>query len=114
MTIEANGQVLATHTQVANTYLLRLFGLMGRKSLPRGSALWIQPCRGGIHTFFMRFSIDVLFLDSKLSIVTIRRNVKPWRMSLPLTTRVTSVIEFPGGTLNAFHLNPGDQIHVCA
>jgi uncharacterized protein len=56
-------------------------GLIGRKSLPAGHAMWFVPCTS-IHTFFMQFSIDLLFLSRELVVTDVRVDVKPWRTAL--------------------------------
>ncbi|TML60208.1 MAG: DUF192 domain-containing protein, partial [Actinobacteria bacterium] len=53
-------------------------GLLGRTSLPDGEGLLLKPC-GSVHTFFMRFPIDVVFLDRELSVVAVSAEVAPWR-----------------------------------
>jgi uncharacterized protein len=59
--------VIGTRIAVADTGLARLIGLLGRKKLEQGSGLWIQPS-SGVHTFGMRFPIDVVALDRKLRV----------------------------------------------
>ena len=54
-------------------------GLLGRKELPSGEGILLKPS-GSIHTFFMRFPIDVVFLDRELRVVAIAPDVPPWRM----------------------------------
>jgi uncharacterized membrane protein (UPF0127 family) len=73
----------------------RAMGLMFRKSLPEGEALWIIPCNG-VHTWFMRFPIDIVVLDKELRVLAMRRAVKPWRMVLPMKG-AKSVLELEAG-----------------
>ena len=54
-------------------------GLLGRKELPSGEGILLKPS-GSVHTFFMRFPIDVVFLDRELRVVAIAPDVPPWRM----------------------------------
>ena len=64
---------------IADTFWKRSIGLMGRSGLKVGQGLLLRPCRS-IHTCFMRFAIDVIFLDAKNQVVRIQSNVKPWRV----------------------------------
>lgn len=62
----------------ADTFWKRAIGLMGRKDMPDNEGLLLSPCRS-IHTFFMRFPIDLVWLDGAMNIVKVDRNVQPWR-----------------------------------
>lgn len=101
------GSELAQSVEVAETAARRSKGLLGRKGLAPGTALWIVPCES-VHTFFMQFSIDLVYLDKHKRIVKILHNVPPWRMSLCL--RAHSVLEFPAGAVRAGHDAPGHQL----
>ena len=70
-------------------------GLMFQKSLPEGAALWIIPCNG-VHTWFMRFPIDIVVLDKDLNVLAVRHAVKTWRMVLPMKG-AKSVLELEAG-----------------
>ncbi len=65
---------------IAWTALDRLLGLMGRSTVPGALALWLPTCRS-IHTCFMRFPIDVVYVDADLRVIRIHRNVRAWRAS---------------------------------
>ena len=80
----------------ANTFKSRLLGLMGRKNGVYG--LLIVPCNS-IHTFFMRYTLDAVYLDADNSIVAIKRFIKPFKITLPVHGAV-KVLEFPS-CLNA-------------
>lgn len=95
--IRENGQVLAQEVRTAGTFLTRLKGLMGTRSLPTGSCLHIIPCRS-VHTFFMRYSIDVVHLDGHNRIVGMEMDLKPGRIGSTFQTTL-SVLELPAGTL---------------
>jgi uncharacterized protein len=70
--------------------------------------LWLDPC-GGIHTWGMRYAIDVLFLDREMRVLRVARNVRPWRMVFaPRGTR--SVVELPAST--AANVEQGDRLVV--
>lgn len=89
--------VLASKLKTADTLASRTKGLLGRQELPSGEGLWIKRCNS-IHTFFMKFAIDAVFVDSELNVVAVHRDLKPWRITWP-HLRATSVFELPSGTL---------------
>jgi uncharacterized protein len=100
--------VLADSVEVAQTFSSRTRGLLGRVMMPPGTALVIRPCNS-IHTFFMQFPIDVMFVSSAGVIVGILKNLPPWRLS-PLLWQSAYVIELPAGVLAATSTQSGDQI----
>ncbi len=102
-------QLLARNLTVAESFLQRGIGLLGKKSIHREDALWIKNCFD-VHTFFMRFAIDVVFLDEQMKVRDIRRNLKPWRMAFSPGSK--SVIEFLAGTITDNNLDVGDQLNV--
>lgn len=75
-----SGEVLAGAVRRASGFTDRLFGLMFRTALGPGEGLWISPCRA-VHTHFMRFPIDVIFLDRAGRVIDIVRGMRPWRQS---------------------------------
>ncbi len=91
------GVVMANRVTVASRRLERAVGLLGRKHLELGEALWITPCHG-VHTWFMRFSIDVVAMDANGVVIDTVSTMKPWRMRLP-RPGAFSVLELPAGTL---------------
>jgi uncharacterized membrane protein (UPF0127 family) len=103
---------LATRLSVAETHWSRLRGLMctNAASFPAGNALWIVPSRG-VHTFAMKFPIDVIYLDNKKVVVHIEHAMKPWRVA-PVSMRTTSVLELPGDTLESSGTTIGDEIEI--
>jgi len=103
---------LATHVRLAATHWSRFRGLMATapSHFPTGEGLWIVPCRG-VHTFAMRFAIDVLYLDGAKIVVHIEENLKPWRVA-PLRLGAASVLELPGHTLNSTRTALGDEIEI--
>lgn len=104
---------LTRHRQVADLVQLagdhhnRRKGLLGREGLGPGEGLWIVPCEA-IHTFWMRFPIDLIYLDRRQRVVKTRSNVPPWRLSACL--RAHSVLELPAGTLRETHTACGDRL----
>ncbi len=103
---------LARHLRVADTHWSRLCGLMGTDAgtFPVGQGLWIVPSRG-VHTFAMRFPIDVVYLDGDKVVVHLEENLKPWRVA-PVRLRATSVLELPGNTLTSTQTAIGDEIEI--
>lgn len=103
---------LASQVLIANTHWTRLRGLIGTSAanFPSGRGIWIVPCRG-VHTFAMRFPIDVIYLDPDHRVVHIEENVKPWRFtSVRMDTE--TVIEVPSHTVWASGTTVGDQIEI--
>lgn len=104
------GTKLATQLEKAHTGATRQKGLLGREGLRPGEGLWIAPCES-VHTFFMRFPIDLVYLDRKLTVKKVRHNVGAWRMSACFTAH--SVLELPAGTAKATHTERGDTVEIC-
>ena len=104
------GKELATNIRVADNLFTRMKGLLGRKELPVGDALWIKPCFS-VHTFFMQFPIDVLFLNKQNQVIAAVRNLKPNRMTR-LYPQSFSVLELPPGTIVADNIQIGDQLEI--
>ena len=99
---------IATSVKVANTFFRRLKGLMGTASLSRGSALLISPCKQ-VHTFFMRYSLDIVFLDESHYIVHLVNSLPPFRIS-PYIKKSKKVLELPARTIEEYELKVGDKI----
>ncbi len=72
-----------------------------------GGGLWIVPCES-VHTFFMRFAIDLVYLDRKNKVKKVRSAVGPWRVSACLTAH--SVLELPAGTIRDTLTKAGDTL----
>ena len=88
----------------------RMIGLMFRKSIHEGfDGLLLNPCKS-IHTFFMRFPIDVLFLNRELKVVKIIKNLKPWRIT-GLYFRADQVLEMSIGSIPE-SLKIGDELEI--
>jgi uncharacterized membrane protein (UPF0127 family) len=103
--------VLATCMEVADSAAKRNKGLLGRKRLAPGEGLWIRPCQA-VHTFFMRFSIDLIYLDRRNRIRKLSSEVRPWRLSACLWAR--SVLELPAGTIRQTQTQRGDALEFSA
>ena len=105
VTNRTRGTVLATSLEIADSSRKRTKGLLGRDGLAPGEGLWIIPCES-VHTFFMRFRIDLVYLDRKNRIRKVRSAVSPWRMSACLSAY--SVLELPAGTVRDTRTQAGD------
>jgi len=101
--------VLAEGAEVADTSAKRRTGLLKHTHLEPGDGLWIVPCES-VHSFFMKFAIDVVYLDRKQKIKKVRREMAPWRISGCLTAH--SVLELPAGTLAETGTQAGDQLEI--
>ena len=108
ITNSTRGSELARQARRADTFLTRLVGLLGRSSLNPGEALLIQPC-SSVHTAFMRFTIDVVYIDKEGKVVKTAPNMRPFRVG-GVFKPSCSVIELPKGTIEATRTAPGDEI----
>jgi len=102
------GSVLATRVEFATTFGARLKGLLGRPSLPPGASLVLHPC-SSIHTFFMRFPIDVLFLNADFEVLAVMNNLPPYRISR-IVKGARMVVELPAGTIIKTGTRAGHKI----
>jgi uncharacterized membrane protein (UPF0127 family) len=98
--------------RVADTHRQRLVGLMGtsRSAFQSGAGLWINPCHG-VHTLFMRYSIDVVYLDRDHRVIRIEDAVRPWRLT-PVIVESATVIELPAHTAWETGTIVGDQLEI--
>lgn len=106
---ERTGAIVASRLETAFDSKSRRTGLLRRTSMPEGSGLVIAPT-SAIHTFFMRFSIDVAFVAKDGRILKIRTNLPPWRMAGALSA--FAVMEFPAGTLDRCDTRAGDRLSI--
>jgi uncharacterized membrane protein (UPF0127 family) len=102
------GRTLALRAVRAERFWTRFLGLMGRPGLPDGEGLHIVPCNG-IHSFFMRFPFDAVFLDRELRVVRCVEAIPPWRAT-PVYRAAHSVLELPAGTVTASGTREGDVL----
>ena len=93
------GAVVADRVAVADIRATRAVGLLSRSGLEPGEALWIVPSRG-VHTWGMRFAIDVVALDARGVVIDQVSGLRPWRIRLP-RRGTAGVLELPSGTLDA-------------
>ena len=102
------GAVLAVRIERAERVLDRMRGLLGRPAFREGDALAIAPC-ASIHTFFMKFPIDAVFLDRQGRVVRAVAELRPWRATR-FHLRADQVVELPAGTLSRTGTREGDQL----
>jgi uncharacterized protein len=104
-----DGSVVCERCSVATTAVTRLRGLLGRSSLPAGEGILLRPA-GSIHTAFMRFPIDAVFLDRDLTVVAIKPDLAPWRMAARRGAK--SVLELPAGESKRRRLAVGERLEL--
>jgi uncharacterized membrane protein (UPF0127 family) len=104
------GASLAHCARVADTPGTRMVGLLRDTMLAEGDGLWIVPCNS-IHSFWMKFIFDAVFLDKKLRVVHLVREMKPWRIS-KIALKAHSVLELPAGLITKTQTEIGDQFEM--
>lgn len=106
------GASLAGRCDVATGFIRRGVGLLGRRTLEQGEGLLIRPC-SSVHCFFMRFPIDVLFLDGHARVLKLYTPLRPWRAST-LVRGAKQTLELPAGTVRSSGTEVGDVLHISA
>jgi uncharacterized membrane protein (UPF0127 family) len=104
----STGTVVAAHVAVASTHAQRAVGLLGRRAIQGDEGLWIVPCRG-VHTCFMRFSIDLVALDPGGLVIDRAVALQPWRLRWP-RARAVGVLELAAGALDRSGTELGHRI----
>jgi uncharacterized membrane protein (UPF0127 family) len=102
----ADGRTVCT-AAVADNPVTRLRGLLGRTSLPAGEGLLIRPAPS-IHTAFMRFPIDAVFLDAEMRVLGVEAALRPWRVAGRRGAR--AVLELPAGAAGEAAVREGEQL----
>jgi uncharacterized protein len=100
---------LGRAVDIADTSGKRRVGLLKHERLETGEGLWIVPCES-VHTFFMKFPIDLVYLDRRHKVRKVRSAVPPWRLSGCLFAH--SVLELPAGTVERSGTQTGDELLV--
>jgi uncharacterized protein len=103
------GSVIASDVEMALTRRTRKKGLLGRPALAPLSALVLAPC-AAVHTMFMRFAIDVIFVDAKGQAIHVVHNLAPWRAAMKMFAH--AVVELPAGTLANREVMVGDSLYL--
>lgn len=99
--------LIGDHIGRADSSAERRTGLLKHTGLEQGSGLWIVPCEA-VHTFFMKFAIDVVYLDRQLRVKKLVSDLVPWRFSGCLPAH--SVLELPAGTILRTGISKGDEL----
>lgn len=107
---KTKGTLLAEEAVLADTLFLRMKGLLDKKNIKKGEALIITPC-DSVHSFFMRFAIDVIFIDRSNRVDFAISSFKPWRLSR-LCWRAKFAIELPHGVIRDSRTEKGDEISI--
>lgn len=105
-----NGNMLSRRVLVADTFWGRFLGLMGRKQMPPDEALLLLDC-SSVHTFFMRFPIDIAYLDRGMRVLAVYPDVKPWRV-VPQVEFGAHTLELPAGTLTSAQTAVGHRLAI--
>jgi uncharacterized membrane protein (UPF0127 family) len=105
--IRANGQVVCEKCLVADRPVARVRGLLGRRELPAGEGILLRPA-GSIHTFFMRFAIDAVFLDRELRVVKTATDIRPWKARGARGAK--AVLELASGECDRRGIRVGQQL----
>lgn len=103
------GRVVCRRCEPADTVWTRFRGLQMRRALAPGEGLLLRPA-GSIHTLFMRFAIDVVFLDRDLRVLEVRAGLRPWRMASVRGAKV--VLELPAGAAEAAGIRAGSRLEL--
>lgn len=107
--IPEKGLELGNDINLATSILARMKGLLGKESLKNGQGLLIRPCNS-IHTFFMKFPIDAVFLDKDNRVVVIFRNLPTYRLT-SIYRKSVAVLELPAGTVTD-SISIGDRLEI--
>ena len=109
-----DGSIVAAEVEYADTMLKQIIGLMFRKSVPESYAMVFtmrRDNREGIHMLFMRFPIDIAFLDKDKRIIDIRQNLKPWTGLAFSHKPFRYAIEIPAGAAARASLKLGERLN---
>lgn len=107
LTVGADAEVREVPLRIAASYRARARGLLGVDGVE--GALLITPC-GSVHTFRMRFPIDVAYLDRKFQVLAVR-TMRPGRLGMP-RLRARHVVEAEAGAMERWGLGPGTRVRV--
>lgn len=108
VTIPKKAVTVGSRIGLADTFLSRLVGLLGKSCLDDGAGLLIRPS-SGVHTMWMRFAIDVVALDKEMRVLKTWQRLPPWRLT-PVNFKTHSVLELAPGQVGHLNIEPGDQL----
>lgn len=103
-------KMICQHGSVADTFWTRLKGLLGRTSLAEEEGLLIRPCNS-VHTAWMKFTIDVVFLAEDGRVVALLEKLVPFRVS-KVYSGARMVLELPAGRIRTTGIEVGDQLNI--
>jgi uncharacterized membrane protein (UPF0127 family) len=106
---KTTGRALANEVELADTFWRRFRGLMFRRNFKTLFFKFAKPRRWSIHTFFLKFSIDVIFLDSNFFVIEVCRRLKPWCMYRPKKA-ARYIVELPAGTIFRERVKVGHKL----
>jgi uncharacterized protein len=109
--LRSDGRELLESCDATENAVERMVGLLPRAGLGANEALWISPCTS-IHTFFMRFPIDVAFVDRKGRVVALYDSLPPWRHSW-IHIMAAGAIEAPAGFFSKVGVKKGEVLQIC-
>lgn len=107
---KTKNHLIINNMTVANNFFKRLKGYMFSSPIGEQDGLLIPHCNS-IHTFFMNFNLDVIFLDKKDTVKYIRKNVTPHKILLPVLSS-SKVVELSAGTIDKYKIDIGDTLYV--
>ena len=112
ITLRNSGKAVTIGTRIvpADTFLTRLFGLLGKTHLEPGCGLLIRPS-SGVHTMGMLFPIDVVGLDKAMRVVKVWKRLRPFRMT-SISFKIQNVLELPPGQIDACKIECGDELEI--
>lgn len=102
------GRDVAHKARLAENFWTRAVGLIGKQSFDKGEGLIFPRCNS-VHTFFMRFSLDLIFVNKDGVVTSIIENIQKWRIS-PFISGTSKVIELPTGTIKDSGTMIGDKL----
>jgi len=106
--LNEKNKIILDNVFIANNFISRLVGLMGKKQVKNNTGLLISPCNS-VHTFFMKFNLDIIFIDKNNIILKIYRNMSPWKIS---KIHIKSIFCIEGNSGCFKLLNTGDKIKI--
>ena len=106
---ERTGSVVATDLELASDSRARNRGLLGRSGIAPGAVMIIAPCNA-IHTFFMRFTIDIVFVDRQGQVLKVYPSVHPWRVRAAISA--FAALELASGSIDLVKIAAGDRLAI--
>ncbi|MBI2609120.1 MAG: DUF192 domain-containing protein [Deltaproteobacteria bacterium] len=102
------GKIVAEKAMLADTFFSRLKGLLGTKKLDKGEALILEPCQS-VHTFFMKYDLDIIFLNKENIVIGVAEHLKPNRLSA-FYRHASKAVELPSGSIVEGRVTVGEKL----